>query len=98
MTQQPRTLPDAIQYFSDEQRCTDYLVALRWPDSVACPTCGNTEVHYLANQKRWQCKSKHAKRQFSIKVGTVMEDSPLSLTKWLPAIWLLANCKNGISS
>ncbi len=98
MTQQPQTLQEAIQYFSDEQRCIDYLVALRWPAGVACPTCGSTEVHYLTNQKRWQCKSKHARRQFSIKVGTVMEDSPLSLTKWLPAIWLLANCKNGISS
>lgn len=96
--QQPHTLQDAIQYFSDEQRCIDFLVAQRWPAGVICPTCGSDEVHYLSTQRRWQCRSKHPRRQFSIKVGTVMEDSPLSLCKWLPAIWLLANCKNGISS
>ena len=96
--QQPRTLQEAITFFSDEQRCIDYLVAQRWPKGVTCPTCGNTEVHYLTKQKRWQCKTKHARRQFSIKVGTVMEDSPIPLRKWLPAIWLLSNCKNGISS
>jgi transposase-like protein len=98
MTQPPRTLQEAICYFSDEQRCIDALVTMRWPDGVTCPTCGSDQVHYLATQRRWQCKTKHARRQFSIKVGTVMEDSPLPLAKWLPAIWLLANCKNGISS
>ena len=96
--QQPRTLQEAITFFSDEQRCVDYLVAQRWPKGVTCPTCGSTEVHYLTKQKRWQCKGKHPRRQFSIKVGTVMEDSPIPLRKWLPAIWLLSNCKNGISS
>lgn len=98
--QQPQTLQAAIVYFSDEQRCIDVLVSRRWPDGVRCPTCGNDQVHYLATQRRWQCqtKPKHPRRQFSIKVGTVMEDSPLPLAKWLPAIWLLANCKNGISS
>ena len=98
MTQPPRTLQDAIRYFSDEQRCIDALVAIRWPDGVTCPPCGSDQVHYLATQRRWQCKTKHARRQFSIKVGTVMADSPLPLAKWLPALWLLANCKNGISS
>ena len=96
--QNPQTLQAAIAYFSDEQRCIDALVTMRWPDGVACPTCGNDQVHYLATQRRWQCPTKHARRQFSIKVGTVMEDSPIPLTKWLPAMWLLANCKNGISS
>ena len=71
---------------------------MRWPDGVTCPRCGSEGVSYLAKQKRWQCKTKHPKRQFSVKVGTVMEDSPIPLTKWLPAIWMLANCKNGISS
>ena len=98
MPPSPRTLQEAICYFSDEQRCIDALVTLRWPDGVRCPTCGSGQVHYLATQRRWQCKTKHARRQFSIQGGTVMEDSPLPLAKWLPAIWLLANCKNGISS
>ncbi len=87
-----------MTYFLDEDNCIDYLVQMRWPDGVTCPTCGSDQVHYLAKQRRWQCKAKHARRQFSIKVGTVMEDSPIPLSKWLPAMWLLANCKNGISS
>ena len=96
--QKPRTLQEAITYFSDEQFCLEYLIEQRWPRGVICPICGNDQVHYLAKQQRWQCQTKHARRQFSIKVGTVMEDSPIPLSKWLPAIWLLANCKNGISS
>ena len=96
--QTPESLQEAIIYFSDEDRCIDYLVAMRWPDGVTCPRCGRENVPYLATQRRWQCKTKHPRRQFSVKVGTVMEDSPISLTKWLPAMWMLANCKNGISS
>lgn len=96
--QTPRTLQEAIAYFSDEDRCIAYLVAMRWPDGVTCPKCGREDISYLAKQRRWQCKSKHPRRQFSVKVGTVMEDSPIPLTKWLPAMWMLANCKNGISS
>lgn len=94
----PKTLTEAIRYFSDEDRCIAYMVSRRWPDGVTCPICGSKDVHYLANQRRWKCRSKHALRQFSVKVGTILEDSPLSLTKWLPAVWLLGNCKNGISS
>lgn len=95
----PKTLLEAIQYFSSEENCLAYLVKMRWPDGVVvCPTCGRTDVSWLAKQKKWQCKSKHSKRQFSAKVGTIFEDSPIGLDKWLIATWMLANCKNGISS
>lgn len=96
--QPSESLQEAMHYFSDEDRCIAYLAQVRWPDGVTCPTCGSDQVHYLAKQRRWKCKTKHAKQQFSVKVGTVMEDSPIPLTKWLPAMWMLANCKNGISS
>lgn len=97
-TKAPRTLQQAILYYADEQRCHDDLVAARWPDGVVCPTCGRDDVSYLASQKRFQCKSKHAKRQFSAKVGSIFEDSALPLSTWFAAIWLIANAKNGISS
>src|ERR1035437_1581286 len=94
----PKTLTDAIRYYSDEDRCIAYMVSRRWPNGVTCPTCGSKDVLYLANQRRWKCRSKHPLRQFSVKVGTIFEDSPLSLTKWLPVVWMLGSCKNGISS
>ncbi len=75
------------------------MARLRWPDGIVkCPNCGSAEVHFLANQRRWKCSVPHDRRQFSIKVGTIFEDSPLGLDKWLPAAWLLTNCKNGVSS
>ncbi len=74
------------------------MVNVRWPNGVKCPTCGSEKVSFLANQCRWQCSTKHPKRQFSAKVGTIFEDSPIGLDKWLPVVWLLTNCKNGISS
>jgi transposase-like protein len=94
----PKTLQDAIIYFADPAHCLDYMVARRWPNGVFCPTCGRKDVSYLATQKKWQCKSAHVKRQFTAKVGTIFEDSPLGLEKWLPAVWLIVNAKNGISS
>ncbi len=98
-TNTPKTLAGAIRFFSDEQACIDYVAAIRWPDGeVRCPSCDSAEVNYLSNQRRWKCRTKHPKQQFSIKVGTIFEDSPLSLTKWLPAVWLISNCKNGVSS
>jgi transposase-like protein len=96
--QEPKTLREAIVLFSDADNCLNYMVARRWPDGVFCPTCGRTDARFLKNQRRWQCKSVHAKRQFTLKTGTVMEESPIPLEKWLPAMWLLSNCKNGISS
>jgi transposase-like protein len=92
----PKTLQQAIRYFSDEQVCIDTIAALRWPDGPSCPKCGSTEHYYLSTQKRWKCKQ--CSKQFSVKVGTIFEDSPISLDKWLAALWMLVNCKNGISS
>ena len=94
----PQTLQEAVQVFSDPTSCISYLVSKRWPNGVTCPTCGSDRVGYLANQQRWQCSIRHPKRQFSVKVGTIFEDSPLGLDKWLPVVWLLTNAKNGISS
>ncbi len=94
----PKTLQEAIVYYADPEVCQNVLVAARWPEGVSCPTCGRTDVAYLANQKRWQCKGKHPKRQFSAKVGTIFEDSPINLSKWFTAIWLISSAKNGISS
>src|SRR6266404_3458762 len=96
----PQTLQEAILYFAVPENCLKYLVVRRaeWQDGVTCPTCGSDKVGFLANQLRWQCSSRHPKRQFSVKVGTIFEDSPLGLDKWLPCVWLITNAKNGISS
>ena len=94
----PKTLQAAILYFADADNCVKYLADMRWPDGVECPTCGRKDARWLANQRKWQCKSVHAKRQFSVKVVTIFEDSPLGLEKWLPAVWLIASAKNGVSS
>src|SRR3954452_10225688 len=94
----PKTLQEAIVYFADPDNCVNYIVARRWPNGVTCPTCGRADVSYVAARRVWQCKTRHPKSQFSVKVGTIFEDSPLSLSKWLAAMWLLASCKNGISS
>ena len=97
--QTPTTLQAAIEFFADEDRCIAYLVQQRWPDGVVtCPICNKPGPRYLATQRRFECKSKHPKRQFSVKVGTIMEDSPIALKSWLLAMWQIANCKNGISS
>ena len=97
MANEPQTLQEAIEYFSDPDTCLEYMAAKRWPNGVVCPTCGSTKVGFLAKQRRWQCSNRHPKRQFSIKVGTAFEDSALGLDKWLIAMWMLANCKNGVS-
>src|SRR5687768_17156104 len=95
----PATLIEAIRHFATPEVCQDFMVKMRWPDGVVtCPTCGRTDVSYLENQRRWQCKTKHSKRQFSVKVGTIFEDSPISLDKWVAAMWMLASDKNGVSS
>src|SRR5436190_491068 len=95
----PATLLEAVRYFSDPDVCLAFMVAIRWPDgNVTCPRCGNTTVRFLAERRLWQCGRKHPQRQFSVKVGTIFEDSPLPLEKWLPAVWMIVNDKNGISS
>lgn len=96
MENAPKTLLEAIQYFSDEQTCIDAVAAMRWPNGPVCPDCQTTEPYYLKTQRRWKCRD--CRRQFSVKVETIFEDSPISLTKWLPALWLLVNNKNGVSS
>jgi transposase-like protein len=97
---EPQSLQEAMVYFADPENCLNYLVARRpeWKDGVVCPRCGSTTVGFLKNQLRWQCSVRHPRRQFSIKVDTIFEDSPIGLDKWLPAMWLINNCKNGISS
>jgi len=94
----PKTLQEAVVFFSDPDNCIACMVAHRWPDGVTCPTCGRADVSWLAKQRKWQCKSVHSKRQFSAKVGTIFEESPLGLDKWLCAAWMIGDCKNGVSS
>jgi transposase-like protein len=99
MAHTPRTLKDAVVYFSNPDNCLNYLAERRWPDGVVkCPTCATDKVSFVPSRRVWQCKTRHPKAQFSIKVGTIFEDSPLGLEKWLPAVWMITNCKNGVSS
>jgi transposase-like protein len=95
---EPPTLQEAIVYFSSPDNCREYLVAHRWPEGVTCPRCGSKSVLFQPKYNRWQCGSKHDLRQFTSKTGTIFEDSPLSLDKWLLAMWQVVNCKNGVSS
>jgi transposase-like protein len=93
----PNSLIEAVRYFADAERCLEFVKNLRWTDGeVACPRCGGADPSFITTRKIWKCKA--CKRQFSIKVGTIFEDSPMGFDKWLPAIWLIANSKNGISS
>lgn len=95
----PKTLIEAIKFFSEYENCRQFMIAIRWADGVVrCPHCGSDKVVYMEKSKLYNCKVKHPKQKFSLKVGTIFEDSPISLEKWLPAFWLLSNCKNGISS
>ncbi len=98
MTAKPKTLQQAIIHFADADNCLKFMVARRWPDGVQCPTCGSKEVRFISTRRMWECKSQHSRKQFSIKVGTLFEDSAIPLDKWLIAMWMVANCKNGVSS
>jgi transposase-like protein len=95
---EPATLQEAILYFSSPDNCRDYLVARRWPDGVTCPRCESKSVKFQAKHNRWQCAGHHDRRQFTLKTGTIFEDSAIGLDKWLAAMWQVVNCKNGISS
>ena len=95
-THAPRTLVEAIRYFSDPDTCLAFMIPLRWPDGIRCPRCESESHTFIATRRLWKCKA--CKKQFSVKVGTIMEDSPIGLDKWLIAIWMIANAKNGISS
>jgi hypothetical protein len=95
---EPKTLQEAIVYFASPAHCREYLVARRWPKGVTCPKCGSADVLFLEKYNRWHCREKHSAPQFTLKTGTIMEDSPIGLDKWLTAMWQIVNCKNGISS
>jgi transposase-like protein len=94
----PKTLQQAVLYFGDPDKCFNYMVSLRWPNGVECPACGRKDVHFISTRRMWECKGRHPRKQFSVKVGTIWEDSPISIDKWLIAAWMMANCKNGVSS
>jgi transposase-like protein len=96
--QAPETLLEAVTYFSNPENALQFFVGLRWPKGVCCPRCGSNKVTFLENAKVWKCRTPHPKQKFSAKVGTIFEDSPIGLDKWLPAMWLAVNCKNGVSS
>jgi transposase-like protein len=96
--EEPATLQEAIVYFSNPVNCREYLVARRWPNGVACPRCSSTDVLFLEKYNRWHCRQGHKAPQFTLKTGTIFEDSPLGLDKWLLAMWQVVNCKNGVSS
>jgi transposase-like protein len=95
----PDTLRDAIIWFADFEHCRQLMTALRWPDGVVkCPQCGAEKLTWLAKQRVWKCYAGHERPTFSLKTGTIFEDSPIALEKWLVAAWLIVSCKNGISS
>jgi transposase-like protein len=95
----PKTLLETIKYFSYFENCRQFMIAVRWPDGkIKCPTCGSEKVTYLQNARLYKCYENHPRPKFSLKIGTIFEDSPLPLEKWLPAVWLLVSCKNGVSS
>jgi transposase-like protein len=100
MNKEPESLQEAIIYFNNQDNCVRYMVALRWPDGIViCPICGSNRVSaFNPTRHTWKCSTHHPKREFSVKVGTLFEDSPIGLDKWLAATWMLTNCKNGISS
>ena len=92
----PKTLVDAIRYFGDPDVCLSFVANLRWRHGPVCPACGGVEPSFLKTRRLWKCRA--CKKQFSVKVGTIFEDSPIGLDKWLPALWMVVNCKNGVSS
>src|SRR5437764_10584929 len=95
----PTDLRNAIIYFGDVEHCREFMVELRWPDGVVrCPRCDSERVLWIAKERSWKCYGKHDHATFSLKTGTIFEDSAIALEKWLPAAWLIINCKNGISS
>jgi transposase-like protein len=95
----PRTLQEAILHFADYENCKQFMMQLRWPDgTVRCPHCGSDHVTYLEKARVWKCYEKHSLSRFSLKTGTIFEDSPIGLDRWLTAVWLIVNCKNGVSS
>lgn len=98
MSAEPKTLLEAVRYFADLDVATQFVAEMRWPDGPRCPDCGFGEYSYLTTRRIWKCKNKTCRKQYSVKKGTIFEDSPIGLDKWLAAIWMVANCRNGVSS
>jgi transposase-like protein len=94
----PTSLVEAVRYFSDPDVCVDFVAVMRWPEGVQCPECLRKDVSYLSTRRIWKCMNRECHKQFSVKSGSVFEDSPITLDKWLTAVWLVVNCKNGVSS
>jgi len=95
----PKTLHEAVVYFSDPHTAFAEMVNFRWPDGVVrCPTCGSAQVYFIAAYWIWKCRTNHPRRQFSIKAGSIMENSKLGIDKWLIAVWLITNARSGVSS
>jgi len=95
----PKTLQEAVIFFANPDNCHEFMMKLRWPDGrVLCPHCDSANVQYLPNARVFKCYQKHPLQKFSLKIGTIFEDSPIDMSKWLPVMWMLVNCKNGISS
>jgi transposase-like protein len=91
----PQTLIEAIRYFADPDVAVQFMASIRWPEGAKCPSCESTNVGYISTRRVWQCKG--CKKQFTVKLGTVMEDSPISLDKWLCAIWMIAMTRTGLA-
>jgi len=98
MTKTPSTLLEAVRFFKNAENCREYMVSRRWPNGVTCPQCGSESVYFDSSRNGWECKTRHPKRKFTLKTGTIFEDSALGLDKWLPCVWIIANAKNGVSS
>ncbi len=95
----PKTLIEAVKFFSDKENCRQFMISVRWADGVVrCPECGSDNVLFMEKSNLYFCRMKHSKAKFSLKVGTVFEDSPIALEKWLMTSWMISNCKNGVSS
>jgi transposase-like protein len=94
----PRTFLEALTFFNVDANCRHYLVSRRWPDGVSCPQCGSAAIYFDSSRNGWECSARHPKRKFSLKTGTIFEDSALGWDKWLPCVWLVANSRNGINS
>lgn len=98
-TTDPKTLIEAVRYFSDPEICHAYMIGIKWPSGeIRCPKCGGGQIGHIRTRMVFQCKTKGCRKQFSTKVDTIFEDSSLGLDKWFIAVWMIANCKNGASS
>ena len=96
---EPKTLTEAVKHFADLDVCHAKMASIKWPDGVVkCPACGGENVGIIATRRMFKCRNKECHKQFSVKVGTIFEDSPIPLEKWLTAVWMLTNCRNGVSS